>query len=332
MDAAPDSGKPDSQASPDSQTPPDGEAPPDAKVPDADATTDRMAMPDISPDDVLLPDGDATTDPVTDPISDVVPDVLPDVVPDGVLPDVVPDGVLPDVMPDGVVSTCGIMPRERFLFSATHPDASQDSCLSIDAGFPGLVHRTVSGAVRSVVHGDAGNDHNIIVTIDTCTGDACSPQNAVFTFNSAIDFTLPVGAFVELDYTITRTWICTYFMRIANLPTWDGRTNPVDNTTKLYFVASDGQHNPNDKTSPIGVGIQTFPIGCMVDAGTCGAPVPADTYYFKIASGGNEITLLMGESKPLVVNGQTLTVRNLRSYQTTFCDDYWNWAFTMTPL
>jgi hypothetical protein len=25
--------------------------------------------------------------------------------------------------------------------------------------------------------------------------------------------------------------------------------------------------------------------------------------------------------------GDTFTVRNLRSYQTKACDDYWNWAY-----
>jgi hypothetical protein len=73
-------------------------------------------------------------------------------------------------------------------------------------------------------------------------------------------------------------------------------------------------------------------LGCVKDAGvSCGPPLDAiDSYVFRFsASGGTTLTVPMGQTLPWTVNGQNLLVRNHRSYESGFCDDYWNWAYTI---
>ena len=37
----------------------------------------------------------------------------------------------------------------------------------------------------------------------------------------------------------------------------------------------------------------------------------------------------MGETVTWKTAATDFTVRNLRSFQTGYCDDYWNWAYTV---
>lgn len=66
---------------------------------------------------------------------------------------------------------------------------------------------------------------------------------------------------------------------ISNLPEWNGQTNPVSDTRKLYAIASDGWRNPNPMLAGTGITTQLKPIGCNADASVgCGAAVPVDHY------------------------------------------------------
>jgi hypothetical protein len=47
---------------------------------------------------------------------------------------------------------------------------------------------------------------------------------------------------------------------------------------------------------------------------------------------GNALTLSMGQAMAFTVNGQSVRVKNVRSYQGDGCDDYWNWAFTFEDM
>ncbi len=66
----------------------------------------------------------------------------------------------------------------------------------------------------------------------------------------------------------------------------------------------------------------------------CGGAVPPDDYalVFTPASGEPPLSLATGKTGSLAVTiapglQQNPTVRNLRSYQTDNCDDYWNWGW-----
>jgi len=187
------------------------------------------------------------------------------------------------------------------------------------------VQGQIAGVVRSIAT-DAGS--TLSITIDTCVGDACSPQEAVIHVQTSTPFTLPIGAFVQADYRIAQTWACTWFLNITNLPELSGQRNPVSDVAKTYVIASDGAQKPTFKIGATDVVVSTNLLGCPTDAGmVCGQQ---GTYVFEFgASGATSLTVPMGQSVPWTVSGQNLMVRNHRSYSTGWCDDYWNWAFTI---
>ena len=83
------------------------------------------------------------------------------------------------------------------------------------------------------------------------------------------------------------------------------------------------------KIGPTEVAVASKPLGCTKpDASTCGGK--GDSYVFEFAAAdGASLLVPMGQALPWTVGGQNVVVRNHRSFVTGYCDDYWNWAFTV---
>jgi hypothetical protein len=293
---------------------------------------------DVSPPDTVTP-GETGTD--VDADSDVQGDGESDAndgdagpAPDG-------DGGQPDsdvATPDSDVATpdsdapplsCE-RTQERLSFNVTFTATSDiHECTHggpTDGG-PRTLHGVLSGVVR-LPSTDAGTGS--AVTIDMCTSDGCGAQLATIKVETPTPFTVPVGALVEAEYWIERSFQCSYHLRISNLPEWNGRTNPISDVAKTYVVASDGFSNPTSKMAATGIAVSPKRLGCPSPDGLCGGILPVDNYVFEFsASAGAPLTVPMGQSLPMLVNGQNLVARNHRSYESGFCDDYWNWSFTI---
>ena len=54
----------------------------------------------------------------------------------------------------------------------------------------------------------------------------------------------------------------------------------------------------------------------------CGGKAPIEGVGAAGAGG-----VAMGATEQFVASGRTFRARNLRSFQTEWCDDYWNWAY-----
>src|SRR5687768_1461654 len=132
--------------------------------------------------------------------------------------------------------------KERLFLTVTLPDGSIDDCLDVPnpvaIAAPRLVHRMLSGVVR-----DSSTDSrkSSTVVIDTCVGDAgdgCGAQNTVVDVLTPMPFTVPIGAYVEAEYSIEQAWpwTCAHVLRISNLPEWNGSKNPIDDVSKTYVV------------------------------------------------------------------------------------------------
>ena len=87
--------------------------------------------------------------------------------------------------------------------------------------------------------------------------------------------------------------------------------------------------------------VDEIAIGCYTNPpDNCGGTDRAvDSYLLKfipIFDPNDSVTLAMGETKSLYLAGHSTEyywrVHNLRSYQTEYCDDYWNWAYTMALI
>jgi len=219
--------------------------------------------------------------------------------------------------------------HERLSFAVTLPGGIHDCPrLPTDGGRQLAMHELLSGVVRAnTTHAGTSS----VLTIDTCVSDGCGAQIATIDVKTPTPFTVPVGAYVEAEYWIEPSFMCTYFLRISNLPEWNGRKNPISDVAKTYLVASDGFSAPTSKMASTGIAVSPTRLGCATrDGGSCGTQVPLDSYTFEFsASGSPALTVPMGQSLPWVVSGQNVIVRNHRSYESGKCDDYWNWAFTI---
>jgi hypothetical protein len=267
-----------------------------------------MQAPDVTPDVPMPDDVDVIDAPVLDRGTDVVPDAPPDDAPTASCGQTHESILIAAHLPDGTVESCGKLPRDA-------------------AGWP-TAHRIFSGVVTAVATTDGGAGR--AVALDTCAGDGCGPSNVVFDVTGPVTFDIPVGAYVEAEYSLEQPFGCTQFLRLSNLPEWNGKKNPISDSSKLYVIASDGLRIPNKELAPVGVSTELLPLGCVVDAGpSCSPGATVDDYVFRF-SRANEppLTVAMGQTRPWTIGGQEVLVKNLRSYQTTWCDDYWNWAFT----
>jgi hypothetical protein len=292
----------------------DGSMAPDIALEDAlDAAQDRSAPPDIVDADLPPSDANDALSESDAPIDGTTPTDGEAGGDRGQPPD--------DGPPLGCNRTSG-----RISVSVTLPDGTIEDCahLPFDAGFPPPLHRVVRGAVNGVRDGGMGP----LVTINTCA-TGCFASIAL---TGVTDVVIPMGAYVEAEYWVTKSWACIQFLRISNLPEWNGEKNPVNDTNKIYLIASDGLRDPNVQLAVTGITADTNPLSCTADAViSCGSTTATGNYAWKFShSSSTPTTMAMGENARLWgVNGQNLVIANYRSYESGLCDDYWNWAFTM---
>jgi hypothetical protein len=162
--------------------------------------------------------------------------------------------------------------------------------------------------------------------IDQCSPAAdCVPLLTDVSWSAPqLDLTVPVGAIVQVDYTVSPTWYaCSQSLSIVNLASWDGFANPISSEPTTYLVAADGHYGtPTD--SP--VTITAVALGCQkAEIGGCGtATFPPDDYTLSFTTPEGSTLIAMGS---IAAIGLDLVACNLRSYVTGYCDDYWNWGF-----
>ena len=214
----------------------------------------------------------------------------------------------------------------RFTFTATLPDGTLQSC----SGFRPDMTSPLGGEISGWVTESGG----AAFSLDTCaTGTGCSPAQYRFALDTpGLILALPLGR------QITVTWQIAFLMGCAQgLVVHDG--SPADVAAGvspgIWLAGADAKLDPPG-TVPFTVSREE--LYCNPNPGDrhpCGAgfPPPDDfALVFKPTSGEPTLTLSMGATSTLVLTvapglSQHLTVRNLRSYQTDRCDDYWNWGW-----
>lgn len=143
----------------------------------------------------------------------------------------------------------------------------------------------------------------------------------------------PQGAFIELRMRVDQPWGCMNAIQIKNLPVWAGVPNPYPGS-QLWLVAADGEPMTFDDTP---FAVETEALGCYPDE-----PPQCDihedyTFRFRdVDEPGNAIVVPMGETfgywtLTSGAQSETLAIRNLRSFSSGWCDDYWNWAYWVMP-
>jgi hypothetical protein len=222
------------------------------------------------------------------------------------------------------------------------PDGSMLSCTApTDAGVAAAPPRTWVGKVTgsdasslivSVCAPGAGNDDAGATDaggIDAGVADGgCVPSALrIEAFAPGLDLTRFPQAWVRVRATVSRFFACQQSLEITTADPTDG-TTPSGPAGQLLLAVVDG--GGTFAGSPYEVAHTQ--LGCA-PARTCnGSATAADDYAFDFSGpsgAGSPLRVYMGETATWTLGGASFTARNLRSFQTMACDDYWNWAYTL---
>lgn len=188
------------------------------------------------------------------------------------------------------------------------------------------------GSQKAHIEGVVTASGPTTLTIDTCPPNADCDIASVYEFSiQSPGFAMNVvpGTFIQIDVQIDFPWGCSNTIMARNLPTWEGLPSPGGGIPSLLFEASDGASQALDG-SPFT--LSTTALGCHPDSEPgCGQE---DEYRFDL-HGVADTSAYQGETKYFDVQEAggitTLQFRNLRSFETGWCDDYWNWAYWVVP-
>jgi hypothetical protein len=207
--------------------------------------------------------------------------------------------------------------------------AASAAAHSVDGGYTGgtpTLEGSISGRVTEC---DVGE-----VVVDICDpSTGCAPMLYRLIVDApGLSLAIPAGREVKVSWSFTAGGM-VWSDKVAIL---DGSDASVtDGTRALWLWAVD----PGSNGDVAGLfRVERQELFCNPSPGTeqgCGGgEFPPDDYAFRFSaiSGQAEVTLATGQSGTLVVattsgQQQHLTVHDLRSYQTSHCDDYWNWAW-----
>lgn len=170
-----------------------------------------------------------------------------------------------------------------------------------------------------------------VATLDTCPPNAtCGPGLATLSVK-AENFVLsfPEGAYIEVRMHVEAPMGCGAKLLVTSLDEWGGVENPVPSLDPLLLAASDGLETTFPEAP---FGLDKVSVCIMGPAGG------AEAFSFRffnagdppgsgvvVPQGGNVIW-----SAPFQKHGP-LMIRNLRSFESGFADDYWNWSYLVVP-
>jgi hypothetical protein len=199
------------------------------------------------------------------------------------------------------------------------------SCASVgardaDGGFPSPIEAVFSGMITG---GDTGS-----LVIDDCatTDPGCVPDGIRIEVDApGIDLTLVPRVRARVRARFSQFWTCQQWLEVTAIDPADGSSQQVP-AGLLLLAVDDGAGPLAD--SPYTV--DRVRLGCHSEMG-CGSPAP-DEYAFEFhlsRDGSSSVRVYMGETVSSESGLHSFRTHNLRSYQTTNCDDYWNFAYTI---
>lgn len=241
---------------------------------------------------------------------------------------------------DGGTSSCPTLPAAHLSAEYIVPNGPSPLACPRPGSPPGTppVLDDRIAAVQSVTDDERG----ATVTLDFCSPAAdCIPQIGTLRiqgpqFNlGATPVGLRRGQYVRIRARATMTWACTWQVEISNAPMWDGSPNPVRTGSALLAAAAEGEFTifPD---APFN--ITRLSIGCTNPSGPNCGEMPEQ---FALAVHGRCNTCLrdpdpvrvdQGRAVTFAINANTYVARNHRSFVTGFCDDYWNYAWTVREI
>ncbi len=218
--------------------------------------------------------------------------------------------------------TCG-QTHELIDIGVAYDDGTALGCDVATPGESGFF--SLDGAVVDVQQG--------VISIDTCPPNADCIANIARVRVIADGLWIPVftGQYVHVDLQVDFPWGCSSAVSIHNLPTWGGSPNPYDSSDRLYVAASEGSTVVLDDRFTIA----PYALGCGdgVNQG-CGLAEDYGLVFQYNAGSGAQLGVLMGETGTFDVTGlgDVYQAKDTKSFETGWCDDYWNWGYWLAYL
>jgi len=244
---------------------------------------------------------------------------------------------LPDVAtPTDAPLSCASEARSSAAIRYTGPDEVAWDCRATrpTPGSPALV-MSRTAAVISALDDATGST----LALDFCSPAAdCIPRRGTlrieapgFTLRAA-PAGLRTGQFVQIRSRATWSWGCTMQVEVSNAPTWDGEVNTVRQGSVLLAAAASGEGTALPE-APFEVTRRS--IGCVMPGTDCGGGRPE---VFALSFQGHcrdclrdpdPVVVTQGATGTLQVDDLTYAARNLLSFNSGACDDYWNYSWTV---
>jgi hypothetical protein len=163
--------------------------------------------------------------------------------------------------------------------------------------------------------------------VSGCPANAiCDEQSTLFTVDALgldVSSALPLGALVHVHYKRACGYGCTNDIAVTSLDSWGGYVNAAPAKSGLYLAADDGGGSMSEmpyRVNRILLPCDMFPKGsvCSENPGLYKMEFDFDDASWVVVS--------MGEERPAPYRQGLFSIRNLRSFETGYCDDYTNWA------
>ena len=188
-----------------------------------------------------------------------------------------------------------------------------------------------NGAGDVVLQGQVAQVAPGVVVVDTCPPNAnCAPTLATLSVKApGYELSLPMGAFVELRMHVEQPMGCGSRLLITSLPEWAGMPNPAGPLDPVLLAASEGLEGTFPEAP---FGIDKVSVCKMGIAG--GAEAFSLRFFAAGDPPGSGVTVTQGASVVWSASFQKhgpLMLRNLRSFESGFDDDYWNWSYLVVP-
>jgi hypothetical protein len=172
------------------------------------------------------------------------------------------------------------------------------------------------------------------IVIDTCgPADDCPMLLAELSVDAPMLSAAgtPVGAYIDITYTMDPVWSgCIHRLVVRNLPVWQGDPNPASGDDRLWLAGQDGYEGGGVEGL---FSISRKALGCYPDdPSDCGGG-PREDYQWHVKSpqAPDGVDVSMGSSAQVPMGDALMEVRNLQSYASGNCDDYWDWAYWIAP-
>jgi len=222
-----------------------------------------------------------------------------------------------------------------FSLSVTLPDGMIQSCSDYSSPSDGGVTSSSPGLLGGQVTGWITETAATTFTLDQCVVETgCSPTVYRFAANApGLTLTLPLSRQVTVAWQFSLTTLaCTQGLVII-----DGSTTNAGIPGSPYIWLA-GADSTLAVPAPIPFTVLPQALYCNpspgLDQGCGGTNLPPDDYALVFQPTSSDPTLILhtGMSGTLILTAapgvvQHMVVRNLRSYQTTRCDDNWNWGW-----